>query len=124
MKKALALYFPSPAFRKNGAVQYVLPQFSSKPAASHSSLLRRDNTSPEGLQNGITSVSLSEADKIFHTDLEEESSEDDDSDGVNYFILPLRASDDSVKMQHESYTVMMRQLRDQVRFFILSSCHS
>lgn len=117
LKKALALYFPSPAFRRNGAVQYLLPQFSSKPSSGHSSLLKREtvtNAPLEGLQNGVSSVSINEAHKVLHTDLEDENLEDDDSTGVNYFVLPIRASDDSVKMQHESYTVMLRQLRDQI----------
>lgn len=113
LKKALALYFPSPAFRKNGAVQYVLPQFSCRPSG-HLSLSKREtvtNAPLEGVQNGVTT---NEAHKVLHTDLEDENLEDDDSSGVNYFVLPIRASDDSVKMQHESYTVMLRQLRDQI----------
>lgn len=114
LKKALSLYFPSPAFRRNGAVQYVLPQFTPKVS---SGLLKKDavssTTTSTGLQNGATSTSPGEAYKI-HTEVEDENLEDENNLGVNYFVLPLRAPDDSVKMQHESYTVMLRQLRDQI----------
>ncbi|MCO5608842.1 hypothetical protein L7F22_063060 [Adiantum nelumboides] len=111
LKKALGLYFPSPPFRKNGAVQYVVPHFPLK-SSSGNAILRKKQRSAvvlsEGVQNGVTSSGTT------HKDLEEENSEDEDGPGVNYFVLPLCTQDECVKMQHESYTVMLQKLRDQI----------
>lgn len=122
LEKALSLYFPSPAFRRNGAVQYNLPQFRSTAPSQSSSFLKKDAeedmhcTSASVLQNGTMSSSPSnEVERLQQMEIEEENSEDsDDSSGVNYFVLPWRVSDESIRLQHESYTSMLRQFRDQV----------
>ena len=94
------MYFPAPAFRRNGAVQYVLPQFSSRAQV---------NKDPVNPQNSASGEEDDDKDK---------DSEDEEKGGVSYFVLPLRSSDDAVKLQHESYTVMLGQLRDQVLLII------
>ena len=66
------------------------------------------NKDPVNLQNN---ASGEEDDK-------DKDSEDEEKGGVSYFVLPLRSSDDAVKVQHESYTVMLGQLRDQVLLII------
>jgi hypothetical protein len=70
----------------------VVPQFPSRAAA---------NKDESNHQNGAIS----------------EQDEDEEKGGVSYFVLPLKSSDDAVKLQHESYTVMLGQLRDQVLSF-------
>ncbi|KAI5055022.1 hypothetical protein GOP47_0030167 [Adiantum capillus-veneris] len=115
LKKALGLYFPAPPFRKNGAVQYVLPHFPSKALSGKSSSRKKESTTGvDGVQNGITSISTSSEVQMIHMDIVEENSEDEDSPGINYFVLPLQTQEECVKMQHESYTVMLQKLRDQV----------
>ncbi|KAH7282042.1 hypothetical protein KP509_35G009400 [Ceratopteris richardii] len=112
LKKSLDLYFPSPPFRRNGAIQYVLPQFSSPSSGPSFPNKSGLGAGPlEGYQNGATTFNEGHT---VSSDSEDEDSEDEDDSGVNYFILPLRAQDDSAKMQHESYTVMLRKLRDQI----------
>lgn len=106
LRKALSLYFNSSSFRKNGFVQYF------------PSLLRYDD------HLDVRSEALSHSNKDEngpqeHHILDNLQSRSFETNGsspgeVNFYVLPLKVSDDSAKIQLESYTSMLKQLRDQV----------
>lgn len=108
LRKALSLYFNSSSFRKNGFVQYfpsrlqyddhldVLNEAPSQP--------NNDETGPQG--HHIFNNSQSRSFEI--------PTNESNPGEVNFYVLPLKVSDDSAKIQLESYTSMLKQLRDQV----------
>lgn len=108
LRKALSLYFNSSSFRKNGFVQYfpsrlqyndhldVLNEAPSQP--------NKDEAGPQG--HHIFNNSQSRSFEI--------PTNGSSPGEVNFYVLPLKVSDDSTKIQLESYTSMLKQLRDQV----------
>lgn len=87
LETALANFFPVSTFRKNGVVGYNPPQFPAHNQAK-------------------------QADSVLRN--EETSSQEPTAGGVNFFVLPLKGGDETFKKQHESYSSMLCQFRDQV----------
>ncbi|XP_059066789.1 uncharacterized protein LOC131062450 isoform X1 [Cryptomeria japonica] len=108
LEKALSLYFNSSSFRRNGAVQYFPSRLQYD---SQSDVLSEAFSRPPKDENGPEGHAMFNSS---HVRYHEMSANRSGSDGVSFFVLPLKVSDDSVKVHNESFESMLRQLRDQV----------
>ena len=98
MEMALSSYFPNPAFNKNSIISYTVPQFPP-PAEWH-------NMSPH--LKGMQLVPKSGSVETERRKVQKQER------GVNFYVLPLKVSDEVVQNTYESYYVMLQQLRNQV----------
>ncbi|KAJ7515037.1 hypothetical protein O6H91_23G069000 [Diphasiastrum complanatum] len=117
LEMALRSYFPSPAFRRNGAVRYSPPQF---PAENQSTIIyqtpaeRHDGGNEEVLSHEFSGLTKTSKPADGTSSSEEYSGQEGFQTGVNFYVLPLKSPDELVKKQHESYMSVLKQLRDQV----------
>ncbi|KAH9316270.1 hypothetical protein KI387_024897 [Taxus chinensis] len=106
--KALSLYFNSSSFRRNGAVQYCPSRLRYDDQLD---VLLGGPSRSQKDENDLEGNSMSNSSQGRYIEIPTDGSS---SGGVNFFVLPLKVSDDSGKVHHESFDSMLRQLRDQV----------
>ncbi|XP_059066790.1 uncharacterized protein LOC131062450 isoform X2 [Cryptomeria japonica] len=94
--------------KRNGAVQYFPSRLQYD---SQSDVLSEAFSRPPKDENGPEGHAMFNSS---HVRYHEMSANRSGSDGVSFFVLPLKVSDDSVKVHNESFESMLRQLRDQV----------
>jgi len=106
LEMALAAYFPNPAFNRNSLISYTVPQFPP-PSEWHNMSAHLKGMQPVpkpalngSVENGSDTISIR---KPLKPDR-----------GVNFYVLPLKVSDDVVQNTFESYSVMLQQLRNQI----------
>lgn len=106
LEMTLAGYFPNPAFNKNSIISYPVPQFPP-PTEWHNmgSHLKGMQPVPKlasngSVENGSELASIRKPQKPDR--------------GVNFYLLPLKVSDEVIQNSYESYYVMLQQLRNQV----------
>jgi len=114
---ALSAYFPNPAFNKNSLISYTVPQFPP-PTEWHNMSAHLKGMQPVpkpasncSAENGSDMTSMRKPLKLDR--------------GVNFYVLPLKVSDEVVQNTFESYSVMLQQLRNQVSspFIVSLKCY-
>lgn len=106
LEMALSSYFPHPTFNRNSLISYTVPQFPP-PSEWHnmSSHLKGMQPAPKPASNGSVENGSDVASTRKPLKLDR---------GVNFYVLPLKVSDDVIQNTYESYSVMLQQLRNQV----------
>ncbi|KAL3695970.1 hypothetical protein R1sor_010046 [Riccia sorocarpa] len=125
LERALSLFFPSPAFRKNSLVKYRLPQSPSQRPSASCALLEKEKCAPRG-ENGVISLSgRTSSDGKFQNGATTAGKEEEQKEGksiddgkpegdVNMFVLPVRLPDEMTRNHHESYAAMLAKFRNQI----------